>query len=75
MGDDCVVDSDGDGVDDGNDTCPHNTAISTTSFQDNFVVDLYPGYNTTTAKWWVKGAGREIYQLADTNGPSMLIGL
>ncbi|XP_071121965.1 uncharacterized protein [Mytilus edulis] len=74
IGDNCVVDSDGDGVDDSNDTCPHNPSISSTSFLNYFVVDLYPGYSTTAAHWWVKGAGREIYQLADTNGPSMLIG-
>ena len=74
MGDNCVLDSDGDGVHDNNDTCPHNPSISSTSFLNYFIVDLYPGYGTTKANWWVKAGGREIYQLADTTGPSMLIG-
>lgn len=73
-GDNCVMDSDGDGIDDSNDTCPHIRDISSTSFLDHFVADLYPGYGNTVAKWWVKAAGREIYQLADINSPSMLIG-
>ena len=74
MGDNCVLDSDGDGVHDNNDTCPHNPSISSTSFLNYFIVDLYPSYGTTKANWWVKARGREIYQLADTTGPSMLIG-
>jgi len=73
VGDDCVVDSDQDGVDDGNDTCPYNRYRSTTSFRDSFSVDLYPGYSTDPM-WRVKGVGREIYQLADTGKPVMLIG-
>ncbi|XP_052067581.1 uncharacterized protein LOC127706896 isoform X1 [Mytilus californianus] len=73
VGDDCVVDSDGDGVDDSNDTCPYNRYISTTSFSDYFSVDLYPGYSIDP-QWRVKAVGREIYQLADTGKPVMLIG-
>jgi endo-1,4-beta-mannosidase len=67
------VDSDQDGVDDGNDTCPYNRYRSTTSFRDFFSVDLYPGYSTDPV-WRVKGVGREIYQLDDTSNPVMLIG-
>ncbi|OPL07202.1 hypothetical protein AM593_00418, partial [Mytilus galloprovincialis] len=72
VGDDCVVDSDGDGIDDSNDTCPYNKYISTTSFSDYFSVDLYPGYSIDP-RWRVKAVGREIYQLADTMKPVMLI--
>ena len=39
------------------------------------IIDLYPGVDLeNTPQWWIKGAGREIYQLAATKGPSMLIG-
>jgi hypothetical protein len=73
VGDDCVLDSDGDGVDDVNDTCIYNKFISTTSFEDYIAVDLYPGHSNDP-KWKVKAVGREIYQLADTTKPAMLIG-
>jgi hypothetical protein len=49
--------SDGDGVDDVNDTCIYNKFISTTSFEDYIAVDLYPGHSTDP-KWKVKAVGR-----------------
>jgi hypothetical protein len=57
VGDDCILDSDGDGVDDGNDTCVYNKFISTTSFEDYISVDLYPGHSTDP-KWKVKAVGQ-----------------
>ncbi|XP_071121963.1 uncharacterized protein [Mytilus edulis] len=74
VGDDCAVDADGDGMNDSNDTCPHNPNIFETSFNSYFTVDFYPTHSSTDPVWWVKAAGREIYQTAATGKPAALIG-
>jgi hypothetical protein len=73
IGDECALDSDNDGINDSNDTCPHNPKIYETSFSSYFTIDFYPGYSTDP-DWWVKAAGREIYQRSSTMKPAALIG-
>ena len=75
IGDDCAVDSDGDGVSDVDDVCPYVKSVSTTSLLPSTSVTLYPAMaNASGPVWETKHAGREVRQLAVTAMPVMLIG-
>ena len=78
VGDACEGDSDGDSVADTEDHCPHNPAITDTSFKSYTIVYPDPSIVDTDAlipEFRVNHDGKEILMTQPTNISFMLLGM